>query len=570
MLRFEVFELDLKSQELRRSGLPVKLQPQPFKVLALLASRPNQVVTRDEIQQQIWDKDTFVDFQQGLNFCIKKIRAALADDTEKPRYIETLPRRGYRFIAPIEETGAKKTMLAVLPLENLSADPEQEYFSDGLTEEMITQLGRLHPQSLGVISRTSAMHYKGTDKRVDEIGQELGVSYILEGSVRREANRVRITAQLIQVSDQTHLWAESYERDVAAVFAVQSEVASCIARSLEVELLPAQETRQASASSIDPEAHETYLKGRYNMSKRTPEGLQKGLEYFQRAIEKDPGYALAYAGVADTYILLGSTQYALLSPPESMPKAKAAAAKALEIDDSLAEAHASLANVKLIYEWDWVGTEREFQRALALHPGYAHAHHWYSLQLAAMGRTEEGFSEIKQAKRLDPLSPIINVTVGWHFYLARQYDRAIEELKNTLEMEPNFALGRFVLGMAYVQLGEQEEAIAQFHQAVALSGGSPPTIAALGHTYALVGRREKALKILNELGQLSKQRYVSPLHLAVVNAALGDRDQAFRFLEKAVEKRAQFLIYLKVEPAFDVLRSDPRFQSLLRRLNFPE
>jgi TolB-like protein/Flp pilus assembly protein TadD len=436
VLRFEVFELDLKSQELRRSGLPVKLQPQPFKVLALLASRPNQVVTRDEIQQQIWDKDTFVDFQQGLNFCIKKIRTALADDSDKPRYIETLPRRGYRFIAPVEETGPRKVMLAVLPLENLSADPEQEYFSDGLTEEMIAQLGRLHPESLGVISRTSAMRYKGTDKGADEIGRELGVSYILEGTVRREASQVRITAQLIQVSDQTHLWAESYDRDVAAVFAVQSEVAQRIAHSLEVELLPAQVTRPASASSINPEAHEAYLKGRYNMNKRTPQGLQKGLRYFEQAVEKDPEYALAYAGVADTYILLGSTQYALLSPEEAMPRAKGAATKALEINDSLAEAHASLANVKLIYKWDWAGAEREFQRTLALHPGYSHAHHWYSLQLAATGRTEEGFSAIRRARRLDPLSPIINVTVGWHFYLARQYDRAVEDLRNTLEMEP--------------------------------------------------------------------------------------------------------------------------------------
>jgi serine/threonine-protein kinase len=461
-----------------------------------------------------------------------------------------------------------KIMLAVLPFDNLSADPEQEYFSDGMTEEMIAELGQLQPQRLGVIARTSAMHYKGTDKRIDEIGRELGVDYILEGSVRRAAGRVRITAQLIQVSDQTHLWAESYERELADIFAIQSDVAQRIARSLEVELLPAQQARLASARPVNPEAYGAYLKGRFHWNKRTEEEVRKGIEYFQQAIEKDPNYALAYAGLADSYNILGD--YSYVPPEEAYPRAKVAAAKALETDDTLAEAHTSLAKAAHLYDWNWLAAERGFQRALALNPSYAPAHHWYAEYLAAMGRVDEAIAEKKRARELDPLSLIINSSEGWVLYFARRYDQAIEQLQKALEMDPNFAVAHLWLGWAYEQKGMYEEAIREFQKAVTLFKGSTYPIASLGHAYAVSGKRGEALKLLNELKELSKRRYVSAYDLALVYAGLGEKDQAFKWLEKAYEERYGWITMLKLEPRFDPLRADPRFQSLLRRMNFPE
>jgi TolB-like protein/Tfp pilus assembly protein PilF/tRNA A-37 threonylcarbamoyl transferase component Bud32 len=459
-----------------------------------------------------------------------------------------------------------RIMLAVLPFDNLSGDPEQEYFSDGLTEEMISQLGSLQPERLGVIARTSAMYYKGTHKRLDEIGQELGVDYIVEGSVRREANRVRITAQLIQVSDQTQLWAESFERQLADVFVIQSEVAGRIARSLEVELLPSHQAQLASARGVDPEAHEAYLKGRYHLNKRTEADLKKALEYFQQAVATDPDYALGYAGLADCYYVAAARDF--LPPAEAYREAETAARRALELDDQLAEAHTALAAVTAS-EYDWSDAEREYERAIELNPSYATAHHWYSLFLAAMGRHDEALAEIKLAHELDPLSLIINEALGWPFYLARQYDQAIEQYERTLEMEPNFTPTYYDLGRAYLHKGRLKDAIRVHRKLVELSGGQWNAKAALGHTYAVAGKQEAARKILSELVALSNRSYVSPYDIARIYAGLGDKDEALAWLEKAYQERNNYLIYLKVDPDFDPLRSDPRFDDLLHRLGFP-
>ncbi len=420
VFRFGAFELDLSSSELRKAGVRVKLPPQPFKVLALLARRPGELATRKEIQQQIWGSETFVDFEEGLNFCIKQIRTALGDDAEAPRYIETLPRRGYRFIAPVEEPGhpAGRTMLAVLPFENLSGDSEQDYFSNGLTEEMITQLGRLQPERLSVIARTSAMTYKGSNKTVDQIGRELGVDYLLEGSVRREGDQVRITAQLIQVRDQAHLWAQSYDRNVSSILAVQGEVARAIAGEIKVAVTPEETRRLASARPVNPDAHEAYLKGRFHWYKLSRVHLDTALDYFQLALEKDPNYALAYVGIA--YVWASRGDCGLVPSREAFPKVKAAALKARELDDTLAEVHELLANVRFFYEWDWGGAEREFQRAIQLNSNSAELRFYYSDFLISMRRPREWKAEIERALELDPFNFFLQCFFGWHLLYLRR------------------------------------------------------------------------------------------------------------------------------------------------------
>jgi TolB-like protein/Tfp pilus assembly protein PilF len=463
----------------------------------------------------------------------------------------------------------KRVMLAVLPLENLSRDPDQEYFSDGLTEEMITQLGRLNPERLGVIARASTVQYKGTKKRVDEIGRELGVGYILEGSVRREADRVRISAQLIRVSDQTHLWADNFERDMSHVLALQNDVARVIASEIIIKLTPEEQTRSARLRPVHPEAYDLYLKGRYFWNKRSEEGLRSGIGYFQQALEKDPTYAPAYAGLADSYVILGSFRYGFLRPSEAVPKARAAAAKAMEIDDRFAEVHTSLGWVKTWYEFDWPGAEAEYRRALQLSPNYATAHDWYALYLAGMARNKEALDEIGRAQELDPLSPAISGTTGVCLYYARRYDEAIQQLRKTLEIDPNFAFARLWLSQAYIQKGLPKEALVELEKARALLPDSPVRLMLLGYAYGTAGKKSAARRVLSELQVLGKRKYVSPLSRALVHAALGDKDRAFQLLEEAYQERASWLAYLRVEEMFDPLRSDPRFQDLLRRMNLP-
>src|SRR5438445_5940532 len=502
LLRFGVFDVDPESGELRKCGVEINLPPQPAEVLGLLATSAGQLATREELRQQVWVKETFVDFEHGLNSCIKQIRAALDDHPESPRYIETRPRRGYRFIAPVQEVAARpvtpgapseglpttalrirprrysiaivalvlalfatgyfarfaptrhalspgdKIMLAVLPFENLTGDPRQEYLSDGLTEEMITQLGRMHPERLGVIARTSAMQYKKTQKGMDQIGRELGVAYVLEGSLRRAGDHVRVSAQLIQVRDQTHLWAESYERDLRDILVLQSDVAQAIAREIALTLSPQQQARMASARPIDPRAYELYSKGRYFWNKRSEVGYTRAIQYFQQAIARDSEYAPAYAGLADAYALLGSMPNVELPRSEAMPRARTAAIKALTLDEGLAEAHTSLAFVQMHFDWDWPAAEREFTRALQLNPGDPPAPHWYAFWLLAHGRAEEALQEVRAAQRLDPLSLIINTDVGEMLYYGRRHDEAIEQGRRALELDSAFALAHRLPGFA--------------------------------------------------------------------------------------------------------------------------
>ena len=460
------------------------------------------------------------------------------------------------------EQVAAPASIAVLPFVNMSADPENEYFSDGMTEELINALSKI--EGLRVASRTSAFVFKEKQEDIRAIGEQLNVTTVLEGSVRKAGTKLRITAQLINIADGFHLWSESYERDVQDIFSIQDEISRTIVNTLKVKLVGEPNRALVKRSTDDLEAYSLYLKGRFYLNKWTETGMKKGIQYFQQAIEKDPTYALPYAGLADSYNVLGA--YTFLPPTEAFPKAEAAARKALELDDNLAEAHASLALVRFSYNWDWSAAEREFQRATELNPGYAAARHAYAVYLTAMGRFDEAIAEMKRSQELDPLSLPINSFVGWVFYFARQYDQAIEEEKKTLEMEPNFATAHFILGRAYLQKSMFDKAIAEFQEAITLSGGAGEETAVLGVAFAMSGKREETLDMLQQLKERSKREYVPWTRFAVIYAALGMTDEAFDSLQKAYEERSGEMVFLKVDPQWDSLRSDPRFTALLRKV----
>ena len=454
--------------------------------------------------------------------------------------------------------------IAVLPLHNISGDPEQEYFADGMTEALISELVKIKGLKR-VISRTSAMRYKETEKSMPEIARELNVDAVIEGSVLLVGERVRITAQLIEARTDRHMWADSYERDLRNILALQRELARAIAKEIKIAVTPEEQVRLATYSPVNPEAYQLYLKGRYLWNKRTGEDLKKALVYFERAIEKDPNYALAYTGLADTYLVLPS--YLAFPPTETYSKGKEAALKALEIDDTLAEAHTSLANV-MKYYFDWKSVEKEYKRAIELSPSYATAHHWYAYDLMLMGRHDEAIEEINLAQELDPHSLIINANVGYVLHMARLYDQAIEHYRNRLEMDPNFWVLHQYLGGAYLQKGKYEEAIAEFQEAITLSGSpqDQESIGDLGYSYAVSGRKAEAMKVVSELRELSKGKYISPYHIALIYVGLGQKNQAFEWLNKAIKEPGLFLVHLKVDPRFDSLRSDPRFTTLLKKM----
>lgn len=457
--------------------------------------------------------------------------------------------------------------LAVLPLENLSGDPQQDYFADGMTEELITNLAKI--SSLKVISRTSVMQYKGTRKSTSEIAKELNVDALIEGSVLREGGQVRITAQLIQASTDKNLWAESYQRDLRSVLTLQGEIAGAIADKVRAVVTPTERARLASARPVNPEAHELYLKGRYYWNKRTPEGLKKSLEYFQEAVEKDPSYASAYAGLAESYAISGSGNYRVLSPKEAYPKAEAAAMKALELDGTLAEPHTSLAFSKMAY-WDWQGAEQEFKQAIELNPNNANAHHWYGLFLSIVGRHGEAIAEERKAASLDPLSLIIISDLGDKALgPAGLYDQEIAQCRKTLEMDPNFAEAHRCLADGYEHKEMYKEAVAELQNAIALSKGNLVLLSSLGYAYARAGRRDEALKILNQLKARSKQESVAADLFAYLYAGLGEKEQAFAWLEKAYDEHEVAVWGLRCGPELVSLRSDPRFHDLLRRMNIP-
>jgi TolB-like protein/DNA-binding winged helix-turn-helix (wHTH) protein len=459
-----------------------------------------------------------------------------------------------------------RIMLAVLPFQNLTGDPDQEYFADGLTEEMITKLGQLHPEQLGVIARTSVMGYKHSNERLDQIGRELAVQYVLEGSYRRAADHLRVTAQLIQIKDQSHLWAEDYDRQPQDILAVQDDVALAVAREIQLRLTPQQRTRLA-VHVVNPEAHENYLKGRFFWNKRTEEAFRKAIEYFQAAIAEDPNYANAYAGLADAYVLLEGYGF---EPPERVtPKAKEAALRAIQIDDQLAEPYASLG---LIYEHDWNWTEsgRNFERAIELNPNYSVAHHWYgSGYLAAIpGKTDEEISELRKAHELDPLSPMITTDLAAYLCFARRYDEGMKEFQEVLKLDPDFVQAHYLLSIAYELRGMYPEAIAEV-QKIKSPDATRFVIGQLGYIYALQGRRREALEVVSELQKLSERTYVDPGYIAYIYVALGEKDLAFVWLEKPYEEHSSVITGLKVNWRYDSIRSDPRFVELVRRVGIP-
>ncbi len=501
------------------------------------------------------------------------INPFLADMRSDPRFADLVRRVGLPPLNPIppatssSKPHSEKIMLAVLPFENLSRDPEQVYFSDGLTDEMIARMSRLNPKKLGVIARTSAMHYKNTAQTIDAIGRALGVTFILEGNVRREGDRVRINAQLIQVSDQTQLWAESYERDLKDIFALQDEVAQRIAGSLTVELLSGADSTSPPTRPINVEAYQAYLKGRFFWNQRTPDGLQNAVEYFEQAIALAPDWPLAYAGLADAYLVMPF--WAPVRSSEAMPKAKAAAATALELDESLAEAHVSRAYIATIYDWDFPTAEREYERAIALSPNYATGHYWYALHLMFTSRWDAAMNEINKAQALDPLSLIIGATVGGVHYRAGDFIQAENVQRKTLELGPDFPVAYDELARTLTLQGRLAEAITQAQEAVRLSNNSARFVAVLGCLRGRAGQLSEARSILKELVSRSNDEYVAAIHLALVYAGLDERDQMFDCLERAYLEHEVLLLSTLTDPLLAPLRSDPRFVDLVRRLGLP-
>jgi len=615
-VRLGEFQIDFASGELRRSGYVVRLKPQPCRVLALLVARPGQTVSREEIQKEVWGGDTFVDFERGLNSCIKQIRAALNDDPDAPRYIETIPRRGYRLIAPVEtatpvsavlqdhapsissasSTAApgsspflrrsavivalivvtiaavtlgvrhsrpepEKIRLIVLPFTNLSGDAGEDFLGDGLSEEMITQLGELAPQKLGVIARTSAAQYRQTKKSAAEIGKELKVNYVLEGSVRRDGNRVHVTAQLIQTSDQTQLWAATYDRESEDTLAIENDLAHRVARSLALQLLPARESAALAPSTRNSAAHEAYLRGRYALNRMTVEGFRQARVELEKAVQNDQNFALAYSALADTYSL--EPWWGGSSPQEAFPRAKQYASKALQLDDSLAEAHTSLGFIRLYYDWDFAAAESEFERAIQLQPGIALAHYWYAGVLSAAGRHEQAIASIQRAQEIDPLSPLINADAGWYYFYARRYDEAVRECRRALEVDPNFGFALNCIMAAHREQGKYDAALADARELFKLravqTNQKPEEIVAAN---AQNGLRSAAELWLVRLDRLSRQAYISPYQSAVLHLWLDQRDQALADLKRARDQRDTLMVLLDVDPRLDSLRADPRFAAL--------
>jgi TolB-like protein/Tfp pilus assembly protein PilF len=562
IVRFGTFELDLSSRELRKHGMLMRLEEKPFHILLLLIEQAGRVVTRRALREKLWP-DTHVGYDQNLNTAVNKLRELLGDSAQSSRFIETLPRLGYRFIAPVmiparASSLKTKKMLAVLPFENLGGNPEQEYFADGLTEEMISHLGQLDPRRLGVIARTSAIQYKNTRKSITEIASELKVSYVLEGSVRCEGNGARITAQLIEARDQTHLWSASYNRDLRDILSVQADVARQVGRALSLELLP---EAAAKSPTFDPTAHESYLRGRFYFGQTTEEGLKKAISSFETALSIEPNCARSYSGIADCCGLL--SWFGALAPKVAGEKAAAAAKRAIKIDASLSECHASLALVRFWYDWNWEEAEQEFLRAIELNPSYITTYAWYAAFLNTQGRFEEAQAAQRSARELDPFSLIPHMNVADPLFFSRQYDRAVKQLVAVLEQEPRFSPALFQLGRVYVQMGLYGEAIAAFEHALQRSR-QQDVLSALAHAYALAGRTEEARIILDEMTNEKIERYVASPMVARIHLGLGEFETALDWLQKGLEERSYWMVFLKEDPVYDPIRTHPRFGELLK------
>ena len=570
VVRFGTFEVDLVAAELRKHGVKIRIPEQPFQVLAMLLEHPGALVMRTDLRVRLWPGRTHMDFEHGLNKAVNRLRQALGDPAGNPRFVQTVARRGYRFIAPVAAVPAAGTpapapriRMAVLPFENLSADPQQEFFSDGLTEEMICELGQLNPGRLGIIARTSAMHYKHSRKRIDEIGRELSVEYILEGSVRKSETRARITAQLVQVGDQAHLWSRVYDHELGDIFQVQRSVARSVAESLAFELLPGAQGRGSAAPA---EAYESYLQGRFFWNKGNSADAWTAIECYRKALEYHPGYALAYSGIADCYGRL--VWFCSATPLDAGAKAKAVAEQALKLDWGLAEAHASMALVRFWYDWNWAEAEKEFRRATELGPNYADAHNWYAAYLNVMGRFEEAAAEQNIAEELDPLSLTIAMNAADPHYFGRRPDKAIEILRRVLSREPRFFPAHYNLGRAYVEMGQYQEAAEAFGEAERLSGNRQAATA-LAYALGRAGRTSDAKRILEEMTAVLGTQYVPAPQIALIYLGLHQTDKALDLLERGLDERSYWMVYLKADPVYDVIRSEARFSRILAAMGFP-
>jgi TolB-like protein/DNA-binding winged helix-turn-helix (wHTH) protein/Flp pilus assembly protein TadD len=609
--RFGVFEIDVRNGELTKQGKRLSLQEQPFQLLLMLIERPGEVVTREEVRLRLWPQ-TIVDFDHGLNKAISKIRDALGDSAENPRFIETVARRGYRFLADVMAVGDLASAadaavahqpplvarwklfaavlaitlavclawvlyrsrnfspaiqaLAVLPLDSFSADASQDYFADGMTEELITDLGQI--SALRVISRTSVMPYKGARKSLPQIAHDLNVQAVVEGSVFRSGDRVRISVQLIRVPADEHLWAQSYEGDLSDALALQSQVAQAIADQIRVTVSRQERAALKKSKPVNAVAYDWYLKGRYYGNMRTAAGLTQAIELFKQSIAADPSYAEAYSGLADSYSLSGSWEYGLLAPAEAFPQAKAAADEALALDDGLAEAHTSLALVLDLYYWDWEAAEKQYKLAISLNPGYATAHHWYAWHLFVMGRNADALYEMRRAESLDPLSLIIRADLADALCIAHLFDEAVQQSEKTLALDPNFGNGHFELGEALVQKHQYPTAIAEFQKAIELSGHLAAFDANLANAYALSGRQAEATAIARDLEARSHLNPSADANVALIYVGLGDWDQAMNWLNKAYD--ARFYPTILLRPTFDALRPNAQFQDLRRRMGLAQ
>jgi DNA-binding winged helix-turn-helix (wHTH) protein/tetratricopeptide (TPR) repeat protein len=575
LYEFGPFRLDPSERTLRRGGEAVALTPKVFDILLMLVRSGGRALEKEDFMREIWP-DSFVE-EGNLNRNISTLRRALGDGLGGQRFIETIPKRGYRFVAEVRESGpAEKTRaVAVLPFKTLGEGDEQLY-GLGMADALITKLGNLG--GLRVRPTSAILKYTAPDEDVLGVGRELRVDAVLDGRVQMAGERARVTVQFVDVRDGATLWAGKFDERCTDIFAMQDSISEQVARALTLRLSGDERKSLTKHYTESGEAYQSYLRGRYHWNQMTAEGLARSLECFADAVARDPGYALAYAGMAASYVHMEI--YGFAPPREAMPKAVEAATKAIGLDEEVAEAHASLALARMFYERDWAGAERGFRRALELNPSYAAAHDWYAIYLMTKGRVEEALASIRKAQGLDPLSLIVNTDVGCALYFARRFEESIEQCRWVLETEPNFVQAYYRIGLAFEQLGRYDEAVNAFQTAIALSdkkidglstaqfkGGSDAR-ASVAHTYALMGRHAEARGVLEELLARSRHGLVPPQDLSIIYSGLGEREEALRWLEKAYEERYSLLVFLELDPRFDSLRSDPRFARILRRLGF--
>ena len=575
-IRFGDFELDLAAYALRRKEQTVRLERRPMDLLILLVERRNQLVSREEIVDRLWGNKVFVDVEMGVNTAIRKVRQALRDSPTSPKFIETVSGKGYRFVAPIADERLAKSaeqqsrvMLAILPFENLSKDPAQDYFSDGMTEETIGYLGCVNPERMGVIARTTSMAYKGTTKTVREIGAELAVDYVLESSVRLEKNRVRITSQLIRVNDQTHVWAETYDRELTGVLSIQSEIGTAIARHVQLQLAPGRLSALEHRQTSNVEAYDLYLRGRYFWNQLSPVTTRKAMEFYRRATELDPQYALAWSGIADAYSsgpISGD-----VSPLEIWDRGHDAVAHAIASGSDLPECQTSLGFLKFWLDWDWKAAEAAFRKSIELDPSYPLAHRLLGIVLAHMGdRPEEATVAIRRARELDPLNAATIALSAQVAFAARDHTAAVKFAEQAIATDPEFWIGYMQLGQALEQSGDPERAIEALNSAGRLSGGNSKPVSLRGYIFAKIGRRKDACEVLGALQAVAREKFVPPYAMALIHAGLDDRDTALEWLQRAYDAHDVHLLFPVFDPKWDAFRREPKFKKILDLCGFEQ